>query len=252
MQKIALPKKIEFKKNKEEENRGEVIVNPLYPGYGTTIGNVLRRVLLSSLPGAAPIGVKIKGVSHEFMAQPNIKEDVLELILNIKELKLKVFSEEIVKLELKAHGTKEVKARDIKKNSDVEIINKDLIIGNITDMFGNLEMEIFVKQGMGYEMSENREEKSKEIGYIEIDSVYTPVLSVGIENENVRVGKMTNWDSLILDIKTDGTITPEEAFYKAVDILMEQFGALLKKEEKKKDKKEEKAEKAEKKDKKTK
>ena len=239
MQKIALPKKIEFKKNKDEKNRGEIIINPLYPGYGITIGNVLRRILLSSLSGAAPIGVKIEGVSHEFMAQSNIKEDVIELILNIKELKLKVFSEEVVKLELKSHGKKDVKASDIKKNSDVEIINKDLVIGNITDMAGNLEMEIFVKQGMGYEMSENREEKNKEIGYIEIDSIYTPVLSVGIKNENIRVGKMTNWDSLTLDIETDGTITSEEAFYKSVDIAMEQFGALLNKSDKKekKDKK---------------
>lgn len=233
MQTIALPKKIEFIKG-EELNGKRVIIEPCYPGYGTTLGNALRRVLLSSLPGAAVIGVKIKGADHEFTTLPHIKEDVLEIILNLKQLRLKAFSDEVVKLELIARGEKEVKAGDIKKNSQVEIINQDFVLAHITDMAGSLEMEIFVSPGRGYETIESRESEKHEIGYIEIDSIFSPVLSVSLNVENVRVGKITNWDKLILDILTDGTISPEEAFKQAVEILIEQFDSLInvKKEEK--------------------
>lgn len=235
--KIALPQKVKFQKGKED-NQGEIIIEPCYPGYGITLGNAIRRVLLSSLPGAAPVGVKIKGVDHEFMTLPHLKEDVLEFILNLKQLRLKVFGDEKVKLELEVHGKKEIKASDIKKNSAVEIFNKDLVLGNITDMAGKLEAEIFVDRGMGYETIEAREGKTKELGYIEMDSIFSPVISTGINIENVRVGKMTNWEKLILDIKTDGTISPEEAFNSTVEILVDQFSALApEKKESKKDKK---------------
>jgi DNA-directed RNA polymerase subunit alpha len=186
----------------------------------------LRRVLLSSLPGAAVIGVKIKGASHEFMALPHIKEDVLELILNFKQLRLKIFTEEEVRLELKIKGKKTVTAGDIAKNSQVEIKNPDLVIGHITDESGSLEAEIFVKEGRGYKMSEGAKKENREIGYIEIDSVFSPVIVVSISVENTRVGKMTNWDKLILDVKTDGTITPEVAFNEAVEVLVNQYSAL--------------------------
>ncbi|MDO9399174.1 MAG: DNA-directed RNA polymerase subunit alpha [bacterium] len=226
MDTIALPKKIEFIKGKEL-NQKRVIIESCYPGYGTTIGNALRRVLLSSLPGAAVIGVKIKGADHEFMALPHIKEDILEIVLNLKQLRLKMFTEEIVKLELVARGEKEVMASSISKNSQVEIANPDLVLANITDMAGVLEMEIFVSSGKGYMATEGRENEKHEIGYIGIDSIFTPVLAVGINVENVRVGKMTNWDKLILDITTDGTITPEDAFAYATKILIKQFTALI-------------------------
>lgn len=225
MEKIALPQKIEFVKGSEENNK-QIIIEPCYPGYGATIGNALRRVLLSSLPGAAVIGVKIKGADHEFMTLPHVKEDVLELILNLKRLRLKIFSEETVKLELDARGEKEVKASDIKRNSLVEIVNPNLVLGHITDMAGSLSMEISVSQGAGYITVESRESVKNEISYIEMDSIFSPVLSVGVNIENVRIGKMTNWDKLILDLITDGTITPETAFHKAVDILINQFNAL--------------------------
>jgi DNA-directed RNA polymerase subunit alpha len=231
MQKIALPTKIEFIQG-SAPNQGQIIIEPCYPGYGATLGNALRRVLLSSLPGAAAVGVKIKGADHEFMSLPHIKEDVLELILNIKQLRLKVFSDEVVRLELDARGEKQVKAKDIKKNSLVEIVNPGLVLANITDMAGKLEMEIFVAKGLGYVTVENRESSNQETGYIEMDSVFSPILSVGINIENVRVGKMTNWDRLILNLVTDGTITPAEAFKRAVDILIAQFGALVGKGEK--------------------
>lgn len=226
MQTISLPKKIEFIKGKEP-NQKSVIIEPCYPGYGLTLGNSLRRVLLSSLPGAAVVGVKIKGASHEFMALPNIKEDVLEIILNLKQLRLKIYGDEAVKLELDARGEKEAKAKDIKKNSQAEIVNPDLTLAHITDVAGSLNMEIYASRGKGYEMVESREEKKHEIGYIEIDSIFSPIRAVGINVENVRVGKMTNWDKLILDITTDGTITPEEAFNESVKILIKQFNFLI-------------------------
>ncbi|MDD4901158.1 MAG: DNA-directed RNA polymerase subunit alpha [Patescibacteria group bacterium] len=226
MQKIALPSKVEFVKS-SDNNRRQINIEPCYPGYGATLGNALRRVLLSSLPGAAPVGVKIKGADHEFMSLPHIKEDVLELILNVKQLRLKMFTDEVVKLELDARGEKKVTAGDIKKNSQVEIVNPELILGTITDMAGKLEMEIFVSKGLGYVTVESRESDKHEIGYIEMDSVFSPILSVGINVENVRVGKMTNWDKLIINLATDGTIAPEDAFKQSVDILINQFSALI-------------------------
>lgn len=225
MQNIALPKKIEFKAG-NTTGEGQIIVEPLYPGYGMTLGNSLRRVLLSSLPGAAVIGVKIKGVSHEFMALPGVKEDILEIILNLKQLRLKMFTEEEVTLVLKAKGIGAVTAADITNNSDVEIKNPELVIANLTEANASLEMEILVKEGRGYRMSEGGK-RDNELGYIEIDSIFSPVLSVSIDVENTRVGKMTNWDKLVLNIKTDKTITPREAFDQSVKILVDQFSALL-------------------------
>lgn len=226
MQNIANPKKIDFKAG-SNPNEGIITVEPLFPGYGMTLGNSLRRVLLSSLPGAAVIGVKIKGASHEFMALPHIKEDVLEIILNLKQLRLRVFSEEEVRLELKVKGKKPVTAGDISKNSQVEIKNPNLVITHITDEAGSLEMEIVVREGRGYKMSEGAKKENREIGYIEVDSIFSPVTLVSISVENTRVGKMTNWDKLILDVKTDGTLTPETAFNEAVKILVNQYNSLL-------------------------
>lgn len=245
MQTIALPKKIKFEKG-SDENQGQMVVEPCSPGFGITLGNSLRRVLLSSLQGSAVVGVKIKGATHEFSTLENMKEDILQFVMNLKKLRIKVYTDEVEKLELVVHGEKEIKASDIKKNANVEIVNPDLAIGTITDMSGNLEVELFVEKGMGYETVAKRENKSKELGYIELDSIYSPIEVVGINIEYVRVGKMTNWEKLVIDIKTDGTITVEEAFNSAVKTLIEQFSALLtdgakeeKKEEVKKEIKEE-------------
>jgi DNA-directed RNA polymerase subunit alpha len=226
MQNIALPKKIEFKKG-SNPHEGIITVEPLFPGYGMTLGNALRRVLLSSLPGAAVIGVKIKGASHEFMALPHVKEDVLEILLNFKQLRLKVFTEEEVRLDLKVKGKKAVTAGDIAKNSQVQVKNPDLVIAHITDEAGSLEAEILVKEGRGYKMAEGTKKDNREIGYIEIDSIFSPVIVVSINVESTRVGKMTNWDKLILTVKTDGTISAEEAFNEAVKILVEQYSSFL-------------------------
>jgi DNA-directed RNA polymerase subunit alpha len=255
MEKIALPKIKEIKKGKES-NQGIVSIGPCYPGYGITIGNSLRRVLLSSLPGAAVVGVKIKGVDHEFATIDHVKEDVLEIILNLKQLRVKVLSdiEEEIKLKLDVHGKKQVKASDIEKDSNVEIINKDLEIATITDMAGSLNVEIFVKKGKGYRPVEDVAEKKNEIGYMEMDAVFSPIVSVGINNFNVRVGDKTDWDQVDLEIVTDGTIDIKDAFNQSVEILIDQFSALVdskksekKEKTKKEDKEEDKKEKAEKK-----
>lgn len=227
MQNIAKSTKIEFKKG-DKPNQGIIIIEPCYPGYGVTLGNSLRRVLLSSLPGAAVVGLKIKGVDHEFMALPHIKEDILEIILNFKQLRLNVFSDEEVKLELNVHGEKEIKASDITKESRVEIKNPNLVLAHITDMAGNLNIEIYVSKGRGYQSVENIERENNEIGYIEMDSIFSPVLSTSVKVEDTRVGKMINWDKLILNITTDGTISPKEAFEQAVKILIDQFSSLIK------------------------
>lgn len=226
MNKIALAKKVEFHAG-DKPNQKIAVIEPLFPGYGVTLGNSLRRVLLSSLPGTAVIGVKITGADHEFMALPNIKEDILEIVLNLKQLILKIHTDEPIKLRLEAKGERIVTAADFEKNSDVEVVNPDLVIAHITDMAGNLEMEIFATHGMGYETIEVRENRKKEIGYIDIDSIYSPVRSVGVNIENTRVGKMTNWDKLTLDITTNGTIDAEEAFNQSVQILIDQYNALI-------------------------
>ncbi len=225
MEKIALPQKTTVLPG-SQLNEELIIVEPFFPGYGTTVGNALRRVLLSSLPGAAVVGVKVSGAEHEFMGLPGIQEDILAIVLNLKKLRLQIFSEEICKLTLDVSGKKVVTAADITPNSQVEIINSDLVLANLTSSDAVLTMEIFVSNGRGYEMVENRPKVKKEIGYIEIDSMYTPVIAAGLSVENVRVGNMVNWDKLILRILTDGTITPKQAFIDANQILIDQFTSI--------------------------
>jgi DNA-directed RNA polymerase subunit alpha len=225
MENILLPSKIEFSEGKKE-NEGIVIVEPCHQGYGTTLGNALRRVLLSSLPGAAVTAVKIKNAPHEFGAIPNVKEDVVEIILNLKQLRLRVFSAEPVRLVLKAKGEKELKAEDIDKSSDVEIVNPDLHLVTLTNKSADFEMEIFVSQGRGYVPTESQDKKKLELGVIAVDSIFTPIRNVGYKVEDTRVGQITNYDKLTLNIETDGTIAPKDAFKQAVVILMDHFRLL--------------------------
>lgn len=226
MEPIILPSKIEIKKG-ELPNTATVIVEPCYYGYGTTLGNALRRVILSSLPGAAVTAVKIKGVQHEFSAIPHVKEDVIDVILNLKQLRMKVYSQEPVKLFLKFKGEGSVKAKDIEKSSDVEIVNPDLHIATLTNKNSELEMEIAVAQGRGYVPVEARVREKLDLGSIAVDSIFTPVKNIGYRVENVRVGDITNYDKLILDIETDGSITPEEAVRQSAMILIDHFNLFL-------------------------
>jgi len=225
MEKLLLPSKISWEKGKEK-NEEVVTIEPFYYGYGLTVGNALRRVLLSSLPGAAVTSIKIKGVQHEFSAIPGIKEDAIQIVLNFKKLRVKVHSADPVRLNLKVSGSKTVTAADIEKNSDVEIINKDLVLFELSDSKVAVEMQITVAQGRGYEATENRDYKVSEIGEIAIDSIFTPVVNVGLNVENTRVGNITNFDKLVLTIETDGSITAKEAFQQSVDILMDHFNIL--------------------------
>ena len=229
MENIALPKNIKFNKGKSD-NEAQITVDPCFPGYGITLGNSVRRVLLSSLPGAAPVGIVIEGTNHEFMALPHLKEDILEFILNVKQLRLKIYTDETIILNLDVHGKKIIKASDIEANAEVEIVNPDLELGVITDMAGKMNAKIYVEKGKGYVTIESREEKQNIINYIEMDSIFSPIVSAGIKIENIRVGKMTNWEKLVLDLKTDGTITPKEAFERSVEILIKQLLALMPKE----------------------
>ncbi len=209
------------------DNRARVVIEPCYPGYGTTLGNALRRVLLSSLPGATVVAVKITGVDHEFSTLPGVKEDVVDMLLNIKQLRIKLFSNETVTFKLNVTGEKEVTASDIEANSNVEILNKDLFIASLTDKKANLEIEFIARQGRGYEPVENRDSEKYDIGVIAIDAAYTPVQRVGYTVENVRVGQMTNFDKLTLDVQTDGSLTPEQAVKQASQILIDHFKVIV-------------------------
>jgi len=221
MEPIRLPTKIELTPG-AKDNSAVLTVEPCFQGYGTTIGNALRRVLLSSLPGAAVTAVKITGAQHEFSTIPNVKEDVLEIILNLKQLRLRVHSDEPVRLTLKKTGEGKVKAKDIQPSSDVEICNPDLHIATITDEAGELEMEIFAAKGRGFVTTEERG-KEKEIGIIAIDSIFTPIRNVGYSVVDTRVGQITNFDKLVMHIETDGTISPQEAVEQASKTLLEHF-----------------------------
>lgn len=227
MQNIEIPKKFEVITG-SEPSKAEIVIEPCYPGYGTTLGNALRRVLLSSLSGTAVTAVKIKNAPHEFNTIEHVKEDVLEIILNLKQLRLKSFSDEPIKLTLKVSGEKEVKAGDIEKNSSIEVANPDFHIATLTDKNVELEMELTVAKGRGYVPTEARDQKEKlETGTIAIDSLFSPVRNVSLDITNVRVGQMTNWDKLVINIETDGSITPEDAVKEAAKILVDHFDSII-------------------------
>lgn len=232
MIKVALPKKPKF--TKVGENAGKVEIENCYPGYGTTLGNTLRRILLSSLTGAAVTSVKIKGVTHEFSTMPGVLEDVIQIILNLKKVRFRMHKEEPVKLTLKEKGVKKITAAQIQCPADVEVVNKEASIASITDKKGELEIEIEVQKGLGYVPVEQQEREKKEIGLIAIDAIYTPIKRVNYAVENMRVGKRTDYDKITLEIETDGTITPEEAFRKSVEIAIAQYEAIASFEEKEK------------------
>jgi len=208
----------------KKENWARLEIEALYPGYGITIGNSLRRVLLSSLPGAAVTQMKIKGVQHEYSTIPGVLEDVLVIAMNLKQLRFKMHVEEPQKATLKIKGEKEIRGSDFKFPSQVELMNKSCHIATLTDKKAELEMEIQIERGIGYEPVERRKKQKKlEIGVILIDAIFTPVEKVSPKIEHMRVGERTDFDRLFLDIKTDGTITSEEAFFQASKILVKHF-----------------------------
>ena len=236
MEKLPLPKNIEYKELKK--NKTQIIIGPLFPGYGITIANSLRRVLLSSLTGAAITKVKIKGASHEFSTLPYLREDIVELILNIKKIRLKLFSDEPVKLKLKVKGEKEIKAGDIDKNAQAEIANPELIIGHLTNKKAELDIEFTAEKGRGYITVESKSETEiLSPNEISIDSLFSPIVNVSFNVEAVRVGKRTDYEKLSMKVETDGTISPEEALSKTIKVLINHLSLIAKEEKPKKEKK---------------
>jgi len=221
---IAIPQKPEY--ISLGENHGKFEILGCYPGYGTTLGNALRRVLLSSLEGAAIRSVKITGVTHEFTTIPGVMEDVVQILLRLKQIRFRLHGDEPVKIALKVKGDRVVTAKDFKVPSNIEIVDGDQMIATITDKKTELEMEVEIDRGVGYVSVEARDREEREIGVIAVDSIYSPVKRVNYEVENMRVGKRTDYDKITLEIVTDGSITPEEAFTKSVAILIDQFTAL--------------------------
>jgi len=239
MQLITLPHKPKF--SQISDNLGKFEIEGCYPGYGTTLGNALRRVLLSSLSGSAITSVKIKGATHEFSTIPNVLEDVIQIILNLKKIRFKSYKDEAIKVSLKVKGEKKVLANMIECPSDVEVVNGDAYIATTTSPKGELEMELEIESGIGYVPVEQQEKSEKEVGVIALDAIYTPIKRVNYVVENMRVGKKTDYEKITLEIETDGSIDPQTAYFKAVEILVNQFSFLgeLEKEAKEKKKKEE-------------
>jgi len=219
-----IPLPLQPKIIEKKDNLAIFEIEALYPGYGVTVGNTLRRVLLSSLSGAAITQIKIKGVPHEFSTIPGILEDVINIILNLKQLRFKIYTDEPQKATLKVKGEKEVKGSDFDLPAQVELINKNAKVCTLTDKKAELEMEIQIEKGLGYLPAEQRKKQEKlEIGQIALDAIFTPIKRVSFRVENMRVGERTDFDRLFLEIETDGTITPESALSEASEILVKHF-----------------------------
>jgi DNA-directed RNA polymerase subunit alpha len=205
----------------DDPSFGAFVVEPLPRGYGNTIGNAMRRVLLSSLPGAAVSSIRIDGVHHEFSTIPDVKEDVTQIVLNIKKLRLRSFSDEPVKAQLDVPGPGTVTANDVRWPDQVEIVNPDLPIATLDSDTARLSMELTVTQGTGFVEAEAIE--GQPIGEIPVDAIYTPIRKVEYSVGAARVGQSVNLDRLVLRVWTDGTITPEEAVTRSAQILVDQF-----------------------------
>lgn len=220
---ISLPTSIKNKKIKENHSVFEI--ESLHPGYGVTIGNALRRVILSSLVGAAVTEAKIKDAPHEFSTIPGVKEDVLNILMNLKQLRFKMHGDEPQMATLKVKGEKEALGKNFEFSSELELANPELHIATVTEKSTELEIEIKIEKGVGYEFQDDPKNK-KGIGVIGLDAAFTPIKRVNYIVENMRVGKRTDFDKVSLEVETDGTITPEDALGEALKILISQFSFL--------------------------
>ncbi len=218
--------KIDTVKVHEDGKYGRFVIEPLERGYGTTLGNSIRRILLSSLPGAAVTGVQIDGVLHEFSTIPGVLEDVTEIILNLKSLALRVHSDEPKIMEIDMQGPCAVIAADIMADSDVEIMSPKMHIAHLIEG-ATLRMRIHVQQGRGYVQADRNKQQQQVIGFIPVDSIYSPITRVNYVVENTRVGQVTNYDKLLLEVWTDGTIRPEEAVSTSAKILTEHLALFI-------------------------
>ena len=221
-----IPLPLQPKIVEKKDNKVVFQVEAIYPGYGVTIGNSLRRVLFSSLPGAAITQFKIRGVQHEFSTISGVAEDVLTIMLNLKQLRFKIFSDEPQKAHLKVKGARKVSAADFNFPSQIEIVNKNAHIATLTSKSAELDMEIQIEKGIGYSLRESRTKEKLGIGEIAIDAIFTPMKKVSYRVENMRVGERTDFDRLFLEIETDGTIMPEEALSQSAEILINHFAVI--------------------------
>lgn len=211
----------------EKTNYAQYEIDGLYPGYGHTLGNSLRRIILSSLPGAAVTSVKIEGVSHEFSTIEGVKEDVINIILNLKKVRFQISSDEPQTISLKVKGTKDVTAADFKLPGQVTIANPDQAILSITSKDTEIDMEIKVEQGIGFVPKESLQKDRVEIGSIALDAAFSPITLANYDVEKMRVGDRTDFDKLKLFIKTDGTITPKAALEKSIEIMITQLKSII-------------------------
>lgn len=212
--------------NEQGANTAEFVIEPLHAGYGNTLGNSLRRVLLSSIKGAAIVAFRIEGATHEFTTVAGVKEDVVDIMLNLKNVRLKVHTDEPVELRLEKKGAGPIVAGDIKTSADVEVVNPEQIIATIDDPKKAIVMDIVVEAGRGYRTIENSSESRLHSDMIALDAVFSPVLRVRYKVDSTRVGQETNLDKLLLTVDTDGSITPRDAFEEAAAILVNQYTAL--------------------------
>ncbi len=210
----------------EDEQKGVYEIDGLAPGYGQTLGNSLRRIILSSLPGVAITGVKIEGVAHEFSTIEGVKEDVITILLHLKQVRFRVSSEEPQVLTLSVKGPKKVTAKDIKTTGQVEVLNPDLYICELTTKT-DLSMEIHLEHGMGFIQKDKLNKEKVDIGMIAVDAIFSPVRRVSLDVEDMRVGENTNYNRLRINIETDGSISPREALERSIEVMIEQLRSIL-------------------------
>lgn len=220
-------KSITVKTLSNSATEGSFEISGLFPGYGLTLGNALRRTLLSSLPGGAITYIKIKGINHEFSSLEGIAEDIVAITLNIKKIRLATHSDEPQTLSLKAKGITTVTAGDIKKDSNVDIINPDQVIATLTAKNAELDMELTVEKGLGYSPAESRQDEKLSAGTIAVDALFSPVIKVNYEIKNIRVGDRTDYNQIDLSVVTDGSLKPSIALSEAGNILKEHFNIIV-------------------------
>ncbi len=223
---FQLPKKLEFEDGSLTDRHGRLVVEPLERGYGITIGNSLRRVILSSLEGAAVTSIRIPGVLHEFDTVVGVREDVMDIILNIKTLRLRLNDVSECTIKIKEEGPKEIRASDIQTDGMVDVMNPDLLIATV-DKNTTFEMEMTVKKGRGFVRAEQNKEENRPLDVIAVDSIFTPIELANYEIEKARVGRSTDYDRLFMDITTDGSISPEDAITQAATILSEHIDLFI-------------------------
>lgn len=222
---VALPSKPRIVK--EDEFSGVYEIDGLYPGYGHTLGNSLRRIILSSLPGAAITQVKIDGVSHEFSTLEGVKEDVISILLNLKRVRLAMHTEESLRVTLKKTGIGTVTAKDITTPSQIDVLNPDQHIAEVTAKSTTLDIEMTIERGLGYVPRDVHQKDKVDIGVIALDAVFTPIRRVNYEVENMRVGDRTDFNRLRVFLETDGTISPRQALERSIEIMIHQLKAVI-------------------------